>query len=362
MNRRRFVLGAAGLAAAGAAGVAGWRAWTGSMGEYARYSAALRETLAQRPEAVALLRYATLAPNGHNTQPWRFRIGNGEIGIEPDLSRATPAVDPDDHHLYVSLGSALEVLHIAATATGWPGSVEDAETGAPRYLYAEGPARPDDLFAAIPQRQSTRAPFDGRVASAADLTALEAAARVPGVHLSLHTDRARIGAVRDLVLAGNDRQMADPAFMAELKHWLRFSPAEAMARGDGLFSACSGNPVLPEPLGGLAYDLFFKAETERAKYARQLDSSAGVAVFTGAREDKAHWIAVGRASLRFALALTARGMRCSYVNQPVEVAALRPELAGIAGVAGQRPDLVMRFGYGPTLPFSPRRPVASVLV
>ena len=32
------------------------------------------------------------------------------------------------------------------------------------------------------------------------------------------------------------------------------------------------------------------------------------------------------------------------------------------GKAGRRPDLVMRFGYGPTLPFSARRPVESTMI
>ena len=48
-------------------------------------------------------------------------------------------------------------------------------------------------------------------------------------------------------------------------------------------------------------------------------------------------------------------------NQPVEVAAFRPELASLAGLPGRRPDIVMRFGYGPLLPYSPRRPVSAVM-
>ncbi|HLV82586.1 MAG TPA: Tat pathway signal protein, partial [Devosia sp.] len=80
------------------------------------------------------------------------------------------------------------------------------------------------------------------------------------------------------------------------------------------------------------------------------------------REDKAHWIAVGRACQRFALAATASGLKHAFVNQPVEVALLRPELAALIGEGGMRPDIIMRFGYGPTLPFSPRRPVNAVLV
>jgi hypothetical protein len=41
------------------------------------------------------------------------------------------------------------------------------------------------------------------------------------------------------------------------------------------------------------------------------------------------------------------GLKHAFVNQPVEVASLRPELAALVGMTGRRPDLVMRFGYGP---------------
>jgi hypothetical protein len=163
-------------------------------------------------------------------------------------------------------------------------------------------------------------------------------AETPGVRVVLLTDRARLDQVRDLVVAGNGAQMADAAFMAELKQWLRFSPNGAMASGDGLFSAASGNPVLPEFLGGLAFELFLTAASENDEYARQIDSSAGIAIFLAEREDKAHWIAVGRAYQRFALAATALGLKHAFVNQPVEVAHLRPELATLIGERGSRPD------------------------
>jgi hypothetical protein len=52
---------------------------------------------------------------------------------------------------------------------------------------------------------------------------------------------------------------------------------------------------------------------------------------------------------------------CSFINQPVEVAALRPALAGLVGAPNRRPDLVLRFGHGPTLPNSFRRPVEAVI-
>lgn len=361
MTRRGLLMATGGLLALGGAGALGWRAATGSMAGYERFSAELRRAPPQDPEVRDLVRYATLAPNGHNTQPWRFVAPEGAIEILPDLSRATPAVDPDDHHLFVSLGAAAVTLTIAGAATGRPGEVVAEASGAVRFAFAPGASRPDPLFAAIPRRQSTRAPFDGRSVPAGDLDALARAAATPGVGLALVTDRQRIGQVRDLILEGNAAQMSDPAFMAELKHWLRFNPRSAMATGDGLFAAASGNPVLPDALGGLAFDRLFTVDAENLKYARQVDSSAGLAVFVGEREDKTHWVSVGRACQRFGLAATALGLRTSFLNQPVEVATLRPQLAALVGADGKRPDLVMRFGYGPELPFSPRRPVEAVL-
>jgi hypothetical protein len=73
--------------------------------------------------------------------------------------------------------------------------------------------------------------------------------------------------------------MSDEAFVRELRSWMRFSPREAIRRGDGLFSATTGNPILPAWLGPTFFDLAFKAREENDKYARQIASSAGIAVF-----------------------------------------------------------------------------------
>jgi hypothetical protein len=335
----------------------------GSMAEYTVATASLRTPLEREPPARDLLRYATLAANSHNTQPWRFTVGEREISILPDFSRQLPAVDPDNHHLFASLGCAAENLAIAVGMRGKPGvlAFEPANGGRLILRFESGPAEEPALFDAIGQRQSTRGLFDGRSVSASDLMSLSQTAAVPGVHVILISERAQINRVRDLVIAGNTMQMADAAFIKELKAWLRFSPRHASQRGDGLFAACSGNPVLPEWAGPPIFDLMFNTGAENDKYARQIDSSAGIAVFVGQKDDPEHWVLSGRACQRFALAATSKGMKHAFINQPVEVAGLRPELADLVGMSGRRPDIVMRFGYGPALPFSARRAVDAVL-
>jgi nitroreductase len=359
VERRQVLIGGGALALA-AAGVTylGLRQM-GSMEEYNASVAATRAALSARPEIRDFIRYATLAANGHNTQPWRFRVGEGQIKILPDLSRRTPVVDPDDHHLFASLGCAAENLALAVSRAEI--AFEPANDGSVVVRLGGETGARSALSDAIPKRQSTRADYDGRPANAADLQTLATAATVPGVDLVLITDPRQMERVRDLVVAGNSTQMADAAFMRELKAWLRFSPREAIESGDGLFSGATGNPTLPAWLGPRIFDWVFRTEAENDKYARQIRSSAGLAVFVSQRDDPEHWVLAGRACQRFALQATALGLKHAFVNQPVEVANLRPELAALVGMPGRRPDIVMRFGSGPALPFSARRPVEAVL-
>jgi hypothetical protein len=272
-------------------------------------------------------------------------------------------VDPDDHHVFVSLGCATENLVHAALAHGLKGEAAfDTTREAIRVTLATTSAEASPLFHAIHARQCTRGDYDSKSLSNEELSLLERAGTSSGVRMLLITERPAVERVLDYVVQANTAQMADPAFVRELKTWIRFNGAEAAQKRDGLYSATTGNPNLPTWLGELAFGLMFKPKSENDKYARQIRSSAGIAIFVGQAADKAHWVEVGRCYERFALQATALGIRNALVNQPVEVQAVRPQFATAFGLTGQRPDLVARFGRGSAMPSSLRRPVQAVLV
>ncbi|MEH6665802.1 MAG: nitroreductase family protein [Brevundimonas sp.] len=339
-------------------------ACAGGEGTVAEAAAALRRPLALTvsdplPE---LVRFATLAANGHNAQPWRFARAASGVTLAPDAARRTPVVDPDDHHLYASLGCAAENLMLAASAYGLGAAYGfDPETARIGIDLAPAGRAVDALVAAIPKRQSTRSVYSGAPVAPEDLAALRAAAEVEGVDTLLITDRPGIARVRDAVIEGNRLQMQDEAFIRELRQWIRFDAAAALRTSDGLFGAASGNPVVPGWLGRSLFPMAFTVDGETRKYQAQMDSSAGVAVFSAARADPEHWALAGRACQRFALQATALGVKHAFVNQPVEVAAMRPQFADAVGFGGRRVDLVVRFGHAADLPFSLRRPVSAVL-
>lgn len=363
VKRRNLLIGAGAVAIAGAGAVIYGARQMGSMDSYAAAMVALRAPLPASPDAVDLIRFATLAANSHNTQAWRFRVADDGIDIVLDLTRATPVVDPDNHHLFISLGCAAENLRVAAASRGMPGEVRfDPAKTEISFSHTTGAATDIALSDVIPLRQSTRGLYDGSALTPAELGLLASAARVSGVDLVLITDPAQMSQMSDLIAIGNTAQLTDTAFMAELKHWMRFNPRHALAMGDGLFGATSGNPSAPDWLGPTMVDWMFTASADNKQTAAKIASSAGMAVFVGTGEDAAAWVQVGRACQRFALQATAMGLKHAYLNQPVEVANLRPDLASLIGMPGRRPDLVMRFGRGAALPFSPRRPVTEVMI
>ncbi|MEL6326951.1 MAG: Tat pathway signal protein, partial [Cyanobacteria bacterium J06626_23] len=194
------------------------------------------------------------------------------------------------------------------------------------------------------------------------LNLLDKAAVGTGVQLILLTDSAAMKTVLDYVIEGNTAQMKDPAFVKELKSWLRFNGDEAVREGDGLFAKSSGNPTAPHWLGSLLFDRFLTPKAENEKYTQQILSSAGIAIFVSEANTKANWIEAGRAYQRFALQAAALDIRTAFLNQPVEVAALRPQFAGYLQTGDRRPDLVVRFGRGPKMPYSMRRPIEAVIV
>jgi hypothetical protein len=311
-----------------------------------------------------LVRYATLAPSSHNTQCWKFRLEDGAISIFPDFSRRCPAVDPDDHHLFVSLGCAAENLIQAGLANGLKGHADFDAAGGNALRVALEPTRPvaSTLYPAIPWRQSTRGEYDGQPIAPQELLLLEKAGTGSGVQVILLTEKQAMESVLEYVVQGNTAQMNDQAFVEELKKWIRFSGDEAVRTGDGLYAACSGNPPSPTWLGSLLFGLFFTAKSENDKYARQVRSSAGIAIFVSDTPGLAQWMEVGRCYERFALQSAALDIRNGMLNQPVEVPTLRPRFSGFLGIGTRRPDLVVRFGRGPKLPSSLRRPVEAVLL
>lgn len=315
-----------------------------------------------------IVRYATLAPSSHNTQCWKFELGESSITILPDLDRRCPVVDPDDHHLFVTLGCAVENAVIAALAYGLETTVDSTSPSNGIHLtFKPCPPQVTPQFDAIPHRHTVRTEYDGQPLLQSELDRLVQASvgdgrSSSGVKLVILTEPNDLKMVSDFIVDANTAQIENKDFRQELEDWIRFGENECVNAGDGLMSPAMGQPFVPRGIGKFIFRAMLRAGPERDKIVKQINSSAGIAVFVSEQDDATHWVEAGRAYQRFALEATIMGVRNAFLNQPVEETDVRPKFAQALKVDG-RPDLVVRFGKGGTdLPHSLRRPFESVFL
>jgi nitroreductase len=323
------------------------------------------------------LAWAVLAPSGHNTQPWLFHIaddGDPRVEVHADRRRALPVVDPEDRELAISCGAAAEALVVALrrfgldTTVGGPDDpvLAGAADGLAvvRPAGAVTPSGPDRvLFDALTTRQTVRTAFGDEPVAAPLVSDLMAIAMSHGAELVTLEDRRARRAVGALVAEGDRRQFDDPSFRRELAAWVHSRRA---ASHDGMSGAAFGMPDRLSAVGALVIRTFDLgrgiAAADEAKIA---DGSPLLAVLATPGDAPADWVTAGRALMRVLLTAAAAGIDAGYLNQPIEVADLRPRLADVAGVSGA-PQLLLRLGRRPAdaEPLAPsvRRPVAEVLV
>jgi len=364
LSRRDFLklLTTAGVAAAGGYGLYSYAPWLDYDEQANQPRRPFEKDSTMSAQMQELIRYATLAANGHNTQPWKFTIQENAIEIHPDYTRRLPVVDPNDRELWISLGCALENLLVATRVAGYAPEVTypDAADFIDVRLTMDTP-QASPLFDAIPLRQNTRSEYDGQLIKIADLDQAQALPLEPGVVLHFVTNPTDSETVLEYVNQGNLSQYADKAFIDELIDWLRFNKKEALASFDGLYSRCSGNPEVPHWLGQM-FVAGMKPQQQADADAKKLRSSPGIVVVASESEDKAAWVRTGQVYERLALKMTSLNIKSAFLNQPIEVADVRGQFQSALGLGDALPQLLVRFGYADPMPRSLRRPVEQVIL
>ncbi len=312
-----------------------------------------------------LLNYAVLAPSGHNTQPWLFKIEDDAIELYADRACALPVVDPDDRELTISCGAALLNLRIALRHFGYRDLVQALpEPDNPDLLARihrgdkiHAGEEEHVLFEAIRRRRTNRQAFEQREVPADILAALQKAAHAEGAWLIILQTEDDRSAVADLIALGDRVQLRDKHFRRELAAWVRPSRSQ---RSDGIpMYALRFGDLMSYP--GPLVERTFALSNGQAARDRQIARGSPVLAVLGTDVDTAYdWLAAGQALERMLLYARSQGIWASFLNQPIEVPDMRLTLQNMLERAGF-PQMLLRMGYGPEMPPTPRRSVSEVL-
>lgn len=310
-----------------------------------------------------LLNYAVLAPSRLNTQPWLFRIDGQTVELYADRSRRLPAVDAEDRELLIGCGAALENLLIAMRYFGYAPNVEiDSHPDQPDLLARVrldrgGEATEEErlLFQTIRKRRTNRHMFKDRKGAAPLLQALEEIARQQGTPFQVVSEELRPAVVNLIAMA--DRLLWEqPGYRQELAAWVSHDQG---ASREGVPENALGGAALASSLGPPVLRTLIQEHEDGVPHVAP--GSPVLAVISTFADSWFDWLAAGQTLEKILLRACAGGVWASFFNQPIEVASLRAELRDLLGQKGF-PQLVLRLGYGPQVPPTPRRSVKEILL
>jgi nitroreductase len=319
---------------------------------------------------VKILYYASLAPSGHNAQPWYVRTaGSRRFIIGLDQGRRLPVVDPDNRESLISIGAFIENLSIAAAELGLAAEVEpiasDSSAGDIALIILKETCPVGYPLEKISMRRTVRTGFRRQEIRWETLSEITGHMKESVHYFPMESAHGRC--IAEKAIQAFREQTGQDEAQEELSRWIRFSSREAEERLDGL---------TPESMeiqgiagwyvrhfmnsGDVMKDSFrLRSIDLTAAYARQ---GSGWLVLTGKGNSPADLMETGRAFERFLLEVRERKIAVHPMNQILEVEDQRKNLISRHG-PGFIPHLILRIGYIDAYPdpVSLRRPVSSFL-
>ncbi|MFB7547822.1 Acg family FMN-binding oxidoreductase [Streptomyces sp. NPDC056154] len=312
---------------------------------------------------------AGAAPSMHNAQPWRFRYTRAgrTLTLLAEFGRAMPEADPTNRALHVGCGAALLNLRVSAAHRGLdtvttllPEASDPAVLATVRLgIRPDTAQRPEDgalaaLHRAIRNRHTSRYPFDEQVIPENVRARFTEAARAEGADFTFLAP-PHLETVVELIQDAEGYDRGDPARKAEQERWTRNTRNEAPV--DGIPDYAFG----PRDTSERAITRDFARPGAIPGRARiPFEKQPQLALLSTPGDHATDWLRAGQALERVLLTATIHHVSASFATQPVEWPDLRWLLRDPVFGSGYA-QMIVRMGYGPTGPRTPRRPLDHVL-
>lgn len=323
---------------------------------------------------IELVRLATLAPSAYNAQPWKFIINQNELTLKPDFERAISISDPDNREMIISLGAALQNILIGAE---YYNLNVDSNENIPQLKVTNNSIFEITLkfkeksltynltnnnnIKLIAERQTVRVNYKKENFSEEITKKIIDYLQKSSLKTLMFSSQKETDLLADYIKEGNRILYDNSKWMDEMKKWIRFNDSEAEEMLDGLYAKAQGDSSVPGWIGRMFYPMTTTATTQtKSDIERLKNSSAFIAIFED--DNPKSWLETGKELQKLLLFLTSLQIKTSYLNQPCQVTALRKDFARELGFKGLLPQIVLRLGFGPVLPRSPRRRPEQVII
>lgn len=320
-----------------------------------------------KPDEKQILFLASLAPSGHNTQPWFVQyLAPFNWMIGSDKSKWLPAVDPAQRETILSIGAFMQNLEYAAGSFGYAcdwnllAATNQDERVLEVKLIKAASSNSFDI-AKIKNRRTVRSDFLSDVLKKEDLEYL-VNSEPEWIHYLPSAGKESQFINEQTIEANRLQSYRDPA-QQELANWIRFSSKDAEKYRDGLTTAS----MEIEGISGWVVRNFYGKDNvmkndfrERGidNVKKQVSESAGWILITSKDETVATLLETGRRMQRLFLKVREKNIAIHPMTQILEESSTRQTLNQSIGIS-ENVQFILRTGYLKNYPppVSLRRPV-----
>ena len=194
-------------------------------------------------QIITLIEAAKLAPSGGNNQPWKWHYQDGLLHLFLDESEALAYLDPQFISSYISIGSAIENLLLAAAlqnlVVNWRLTPELAPKHLAIFSFAEGYSISDEekhLAMQIPLRHTNRKSPPRQEIDETNLDSLrELVAQTHGAKLTFISDADKLKSLANIAVQTDLLRMFIPEAHDDfITREMRWSEEEAQKSEDGI--------------------------------------------------------------------------------------------------------------------------------
>jgi nitroreductase len=308
-----------------------------------------------------LVGVAARAPSLHNTQPWRFKVGDHAVELFADASRRLRE-DLSGREMLISCGAALFGLRLAVRSLGYLAEVElFPEPAAPLLLARVRPGRAEPMtplelrmFRAVPHRHTHRGPFEPGPLPAGLLPRLRHDAAAEGAMLTVVKAGPGYRKLAAILDGWSEGQYLDPVSRAEILRWTH--GADAQAR-DGV--PANAFPATPRRERGQLPQRDFDVGRRMGLLPSCGPPAPVTAVLATPGDRPQDWLRAGQALQRLLLRAASQWVFADLQTQPLLTTSIRALIQTSLALPGP-PQLLLGLGVARATRPTARRPAEKL--
>lgn len=312
-----------------------------------------------------LLRFAVLAPSGHNSQPWRCQLSGNVLNLNYSPERALAESDSEGRMLFVALGCFLENLLIAANYFGVKAELSHNENSPEDNLIsitftpATADHKEEPLMLSIVKRVSNRYKYRNQTIPEPVIQSLSNLSS-NACQIQIVIEKNKRESLAKIMENAQIEAMKSQTFRNELSNYLKSNFTKDS------FGMPGFTLDMPTPFSIIASKLVKKINLSRLTAKKDLGlllkHTPALGIISIDENNKSAWLEAGRTFERMWLSATQQGLACSVWAAAAQLKDYTEQVRKLLNITSY-PIVLFRIGYPKKNPrHSPRFSVEQILI